>query len=309
MTQIHTAFGAKDPTPAIRVLLDRKIAVLETSAQRAVGDKTERLAVLNMPAEEAMELVASRRKRAPLRYAVTELLCTLGAASTKELCYFTGASPATLRSLEKSGILTLEKHEVLRRVRVEDVEPAGPVELNQEQEAAFRGLDRFCLRGEAGAALLYGVTGSGKTQIYIRLIQEVLARGQTAMVLVPEISLTPQLLRVFASHFGELVAVLHSSLRSGERYDEWKRVRSGRGPGGAGHPFRCFCPSGPHRADRCWTRSRRAAINQRTPPATMPGTWQNTAVSSIERCSFWAQPPRRWSPCTRPGRGATVCLP
>ena len=227
MTQIHTAFGAKDPTPAIRVLLDRKIAVLETSAQRAVGDKTERLAVLNMPAEEAMELVASRRKRAPLRYAVTELLCTLGAASTKELCYFTGASPATLRSLEKSGILTLEKHEVLRRVRVEDVEPAGPVELNQEQEAAFRGLDRFCLRGEAGAALLYGVTGSGKTQIYIRLIQEVLARGQTAMVLVPEISLTPQLLRVFASHFGELVAVLHSSLRSGERYDEWKRVRSG----------------------------------------------------------------------------------
>ena len=154
MTQIHTAFGAKDPTPAIRVLLDRKIAVLETSAQRAVGDKTERLAVLNMPAEEAMELVASRRKRAPLRYAVTELLCTLGAASTKELCYFTGASPATLRSLEKSGILTLEKHEVLRRVRVEDVEPAGPVELNQEQEAAFRGLDRFCLRGEAGAALL-----------------------------------------------------------------------------------------------------------------------------------------------------------
>ena len=106
MTQIHTAFGAKDPTPAIRVLLDRKIAVLETSAQRAVGDKTERLAVLNMPAEEAMELVASRRKRAPLRYAVTELLCTLGAASTKELCYFTGASPATLRSLEKSGILT-----------------------------------------------------------------------------------------------------------------------------------------------------------------------------------------------------------
>ena len=88
MTQIHTAFGAKDPTPAIRVLLDRKIAVLETSAQRAVGDKTERLAVLNMPAEEAMELVASRRKRAPLRYAVTELLCTLGAASTKELLLF-----------------------------------------------------------------------------------------------------------------------------------------------------------------------------------------------------------------------------
>ena len=140
----------RTPPPPSGVLLDREIAVLETSAQRAVGDKTERLAVLNMPAEEAMELVASRRKRAPLRYAVTELLCTLGAASTKELCYFTGASPATLRSLEKSGILTLEKHEVLRRVRVEDVEPAGPVELNQEQEAAFRRPGPALPPGEGG---------------------------------------------------------------------------------------------------------------------------------------------------------------
>lgn len=130
---------------------------------------------------------------------------------------------------------------MLRRVRVEDVEPAGPVELNQEQEAAFRGLDRFCLRGEAGAALLYGVTGSGKTQIYIRLIQEVLARGQTAMVLVPEISLTPQLLRVFASHFGELVAVLHSSLRSGERYDEWSGSVLAR-PGWCWAPVPLFLP-------------------------------------------------------------------
>ena len=250
MTQIHTAFGAKDPTPAIRVLLDRKIAVLETSAQRAVGDKTERLAVLNMPAEEAMELVASRRKRAPPGYAVTELLCTLGAASTKELLLFYRRLSRHAAISGKSGILTLEKHEVLRRVRVEDVEPAGPVELNQEQEAAFRGLDRFCLGGEAGAALLYGVTGSGKTQIYIRLIQEVLAKGQTAMVLVPEISLTPQLLRVFASHFGELVAVLHSSLRSGERYDEWKRVRSGAARVVLGTRSAVFAPSGPHRADR-----------------------------------------------------------
>ena len=250
MTQIHTAFGAKDPTPAIRVLLDRKIAVLETSAQRVVGDKTERLAVLNMPAEEAMELVASRRKRAPLRYAVTELLCTLGAASTKELCYFTGASPATLRSLEKSGILTLEKHEVLRRVRVEDVEPAGPVELNQEQEAAFRGLDRFCLRGEAGAALLYGVTGSGKTQIYIRLIQEVLARGADRHGTGPgDISDAPAAAGVRLPLWGAGGGApqLPAQRRA------VRRVEAGpfrRGPGGAGHPFRCFCPSGPHRADR-----------------------------------------------------------
>ena len=75
--------------------------------------------------------------------------------------------------------------------------------------------------------MLYGVTGSGKTQVYIRLIQKTLERGKGALVLVPEIVLTPQLLRIFTSYFGEQIAVLHSSLRAGERYDEWKRVRRG----------------------------------------------------------------------------------
>ena len=100
--------------------------------------------------------------------------------------------------------------------------------LNAEQQAAFEGLDALAAVGRPAAALLYGVTGSGKTQVYLRLIYEALARGRTAMVLVPEIALTPQLLRIFASHFGDDIAVLHSSLRAGERYDEWKRVRSGQ---------------------------------------------------------------------------------
>ena len=100
--------------------------------------------------------------------------------------------------------------------------------LNAEQQAAFEGLDALAAARRPAAALLYGVTGSGKTQVYLRLIYEALARGRTAMVLVPEIALTPQLLRIFASHFGDDIAVLHSSLRAGERYDEWKRVRSGQ---------------------------------------------------------------------------------
>ena len=107
-------------------------------------------------------------------------------------------------------------------------ERAAPPVLNAEQQAAFEGLDALAAAGRPAAALLYGVTGSGKTQVYLRLIYEALARGRTAMVLVPEIALTPQLLRIFASHFGDDIAVLHSSLRAGERYDEWKRVRSGQ---------------------------------------------------------------------------------
>ena len=227
MEQIRLAFGPQDPNPAIRRLTEAGVAQVETSTQRGVGDKTEKLAVLAIPAEDAMAMVTPRRKSAPLRYAVTELLCTLGAASAKELCYFTGASMPTIKSLEKSGILTLEQQEVLRRPVLEDVEPALPPVLNEEQQRAFEGLEKLSRQGKAAAALLYGVTGSGKTQVYIRLIQSVLEQGKTALVLVPEIVLTPQLLRIFASHFGTQVALLHSSLRAGERYDEWKRVRRG----------------------------------------------------------------------------------
>ena len=227
VTTLREAFGSKDPNPALKLLRDKGIITLETSASRGVGDKTEQVATLAVPAQEALDQAAARRKTAPLRYAVVELLCSIGAASTKELCYFTGASSATLRSLAKSGVITLERREVYRRVKVEGVEPASEPVLNEEQQAAFGGLNTLAAAGAPTAALLYGVTGSGKTQVYLKLIYETLRRGRTALVLVPEISLTPQLMRLFSAHFGEQIAVLHSSLRAGERYDEWKRIRTG----------------------------------------------------------------------------------
>ena len=227
MSRIREAFGTRDPNPAIHRLRQAGIVTLETTAQRGVGDKQALLAVLAMPAEEAMALMAPRRKTAPLQYAVTEQLCALGAAGAKELCYFTGATMSTLRGLARRGILSLERQEVLRRVSFEDVPPAqSPPVLNEEQQTALDGLEALSSKG-AAAALLWGVTGSGKTQVYIRLIQALLAQGRSALVLVPEIALTPQLMRIFASHFGKRIAVLHSALRSGERYDEWKRIRRG----------------------------------------------------------------------------------
>ena len=225
--QLRDAFGSRDPMPALKALVEKNVLTMETGATRAVGDKTSKVAVLAVPPDEAMAAVTPKRKTAPLRYSVMEMLCNLGSASVKELSYFTGASSATFRSLVKSGLITLEKEETFRRVEVSDVPEAQPVVLNQEQETVFRGLDDLARKGEAAAALLYGVTGSGKTQIYIKLIQKTLERGKTAMVLVPEIALTPQMLRIFTSHFGDRIAVLHSSLRMGERYDEWKRIRAG----------------------------------------------------------------------------------
>ncbi len=226
--QLREAFGTKDPGPALRSLVQKGVLTLSTSAERGVGDKREKWVRLALPAEEAMAQVSSRRKTAPLRYAVVELLAGIGEGSAKEVCYFTGAANATLKSLEKSGLIEIEEREAYRRPVSPALPTAGPIQLNVEQEEAFTALDTLAASGEVAVSLLYGVTGSGKTQVYLKLIQETLKRGKTALTLVPEIALTPQLMAIFTSHFGEEVAVLHSSLPAGERYDEWKRARSGK---------------------------------------------------------------------------------
>lgn len=218
-------FGQSDPARALRSLLEAGCIRLETSAQRGVGDKTEELAMLAVSAEEAQRAVEQGRSK--LRRAVVELLSTSGSASVKEIKYYTGATRKTLRELEKLGLVTLFRREVFRRPEAEQVLPQPRPVLNDEQAAAFQGLCRLMEQEKPACALLYGVTGSGKTEVYVNLIHHLLDRGKTALVLVPEIGLTPQLLARFAAQFGAQVAVLHSSLSAGERYDEWKRVRRG----------------------------------------------------------------------------------
>ena len=227
MRQVREAFGTADPNPAIRQLAEAGVICVETSAARGVGDKTEQVAVLAVPPEDAMAQISPNRSRAPLQYAVMEQLCAFGRVSVQELCYFTGASRTTVKALAKKGLLTLEKQEVFRRPELSAAEDAAPVTLNAQQQTAYEGLKALLEQDAAASALLYGVTGSGKTQVYIKLIFDALALGKTALVLVPEIALTPQLMRLFTSRFGRKVAILHSSLSAGERYDEWKRARSG----------------------------------------------------------------------------------
>ncbi len=226
--RIKAAFGAKSPNGALHLLQSRGILTLETSAQRGVGDKTEQVVYLAVSPEEALVAAEPQRRKAPQQYAVVELLAGIGEASVKEVCYFTGTSRTTVKTLEKKGLVCLETREVLRRPAsgAREADPA-PLRLNGEQQQAAEGLSRLLEEQKAAVALLYGVTGSGKTLVYLELIDRVLRRGRSAMVLVPEIALTPQLLETFTARFGDLVAILHSRLRAGERYDEWKRIRSG----------------------------------------------------------------------------------
>ena len=212
---------------AIQYLLRKKWIATQADFSRRLNDKTERIATLASSPEEAMEYAAHRPKSALMQKAVLELMCSVGSVSVKELCYFTGASAATVNRLEKLGYLTLSERPVLRCREIKPAQLDGPLVLNEEQAAAFEGLNHQRTEANPGVALLYGVTGSGKTSVYIKLIQACLDEGRSAMLLVPEIALTPQLLGLMAAYFGESVAVLHSSLSAGERYDQWKRVKSG----------------------------------------------------------------------------------
>ena len=199
----------------------------ETEAARKIGDKMRRMVSLAVSAEDALAMTEAKRRSAPARYEVVRLLAATGRASAADVCYFTGASTRTLKAMEKAGLLAFSEEEELRVPQATEVEPGAPIVLNGEQQAAYDGILSLMDSGKPEAALLHGVTGSGKTQVYLRLVQEALDRGKTAMVLVPEIILTPQMMRKFSSYFGSKVCMLHSSLRMTERYDQWKRIRRG----------------------------------------------------------------------------------
>lgn len=213
-------------TATLRELVDRRLLVSASSAIRKISDKLVRRVTLAVSPEEAMAAVEPKRKSAPLRYEVAKLLCAIGSGLSSDICYFTGASAPTLRSLERSGLVTFTQEEAFRIPRCEAVE-VGPILLNEEQQAAYDDILQLTETGEGACALLYGVTGSGKTSVYIRLLQEVVRRGKQGMILVPEIALTPQMMAKFSSYFGDKVVMLHSSLRMSERYDQWKRIRRG----------------------------------------------------------------------------------
>lgn len=213
-------------TAHLRCLVERGLVTEDTTSRRKISDKLVRRVTLAVAPEEAMAVVEPRRRSAPLRYEVVKLLCTVGSGLSSDICYFTGASMQTLKGLEKSGLVTFSQEEALRVPRTDSADGA-PIVLNQEQQAAYDGILAMSETGKPGCALLYGVTGSGKTAVYIRLLQEVVRRGRQGMILVPEIALTPQIMAKFSAYFGDKVVMLHSNLPMSERYDQWKRIRRG----------------------------------------------------------------------------------
>lgn len=187
-----------------------------------VKEKTIRIASLKMNAEEAKALL----KRAPKQAEVVEALKT-GAKPTAYLSEIIPGAGAAIAALHEKGIIDIADDRVRRAPSVDDNGRAHEdPPLMPGQQAAADELVHALDHG-GGRFLLHGVTGSGKTEVYIRLIREIFKRDKGAIVLVPEIALTPQMVGWFHARFGKSAAVIHSRLSQGERYDEWERIRSG----------------------------------------------------------------------------------
>lgn len=212
---------------ALRSMLPSGLWFDADGNQRA-KNKTVEITRLCISADEA-EIIADRKRlRSPCQAAILDQLCAFECLPSRELLMHSGAGRNSLLALRKAGIVELEKKEVYRRPEITAGELYELPALSEEQDAAFESLNSKAFSGVASAALLFGVTGSGKTSVYIHLIDRQLKAGRACILLVPEISLTPQMIHTFSSYFGDLVAVLHSSLSVGERFDEWKRVKSGK---------------------------------------------------------------------------------
>ncbi len=209
-------------------LVDKGCLEINDRFSRRVGDASVKMLRLNSSYLEAVG-TAAEQELTPKQRRVVSMLNEYGCASVKEIMYMTSCTQALISRMKKLGVVDEFENEILRDAIGKLGEQKDPktISLNDEQQAAYEGIMELVKAGQPSGALLYGVTGSGKTAVFFRLIDSALDCGKTAMLLVPEISLTPQMLKRFKTYFGSKVAVLHSSLSLGQRNDEFKRIRSG----------------------------------------------------------------------------------
>lgn len=235
VSQVEKVLGKKAAALVIGQFLRKGLITKTFQLERPrLGPKMVLHVQLAIAAERAKEEAARLRKRAPRQADVLEYL-----ASEREPIHYhdlmdqLSCSPAVVTALTRAGLVTVEEKAVRRDPIAHRTFPATfPLKLTPTQEAAWQEI-RATLRSAAergrtaSTFLLHGITGSGKTELYLQAIAEAVSSGRKGIVLVPEIALTPQTIDRFASRFPDRVAVLHSKLSPGEQFDEWQRIRQG----------------------------------------------------------------------------------
>ena len=194
--------------------------------KKAVEHKRVRLAL--HPVEAKNQLGAYERRHSTARAKLLRALLEEEELDWDLVTHKLGVSGSVIRAMEESGVVKVIRETQYRNPVSHLTSRGYGLTLNDEQQEAVDAVWSDYEKGIRSTYLIKGVTGSGKTQVYLRLIAHALETGKSAIVLVPEIGLTPQVLRQFAAQFGDLVAVLHSALSAGERYDSFKKIKTGR---------------------------------------------------------------------------------
>jgi primosomal protein N' (replication factor Y) len=232
ITALQAMLPAVLRSKTVKVIQENKDGEVEVDYQ--VTDKvTKKKIAMVKPIQSVGELVAGLEvlslRATKQREIIQFLISHPESLPLKELLDYCGTTRASVKSLEEAGVLQVEQQEVNRDpYQDRDFKRTEPLLLTPEQEKAYQSITSTIDQGEYKTFLMHGVTGSGKTEVYLQTISYVLNEGKEAIVLVPEISLTPQMVERFKGRFGDLVAVLHSRLSSGERYDEWRKIRQGK---------------------------------------------------------------------------------
>lgn len=234
------ALGLAADSPSLRELCQAGIVLKSQEARQKILDGRQVMVRLEDGIRELSDVTA---KITAKQRDVVQLLCETGEASVKEVCYFAAVGRTVIERLEKAHVVRCFTREIYRTsCQAPAQSDPAQIHLSEEQQQACKALCQLYDTGEAKGALLYGVTGSGKTEVFLRVIRHVLDRGRGAIVLVPEISLTPQTAARFRRYFGEDVAVLHSGLSMSERMDEWKRIKNGKARIAVGTRSAVFAP-------------------------------------------------------------------
>lgn len=220
-----------DAEAGVKYLLSKGLITRKTFINEKEKSKFETRVSLNIDRESAVDIAngdSEIKLRGKKQGEILKLLCEFCELTDKEIYERTESSKSALDALLKKDLVKIHRVEISRNPYKDIKKLDKPVDLSNDQRSAFEKIKELYLSGEAKAALLYGVTGSGKTSVIKKMIDEVVSRGQGVIVLVPEISLTPQTVALFCGYYGERVAVIHSGLSVGERFDTYKKIFDGK---------------------------------------------------------------------------------
>lgn len=205
---------------ALEIMVQKQALIKTMDAKRKMNDATEKW--VRIVHEEPPQKLTAKQKE------VYNLLYDVGAASVKEICYFTGVTQSVVDALVKKGVLCYYTKQIYRIPYKSVAAKSHEITLTDEQKKAYNGLLSDYKSNDAKVSLLYGITGSGKTQVFLKLADKVIEDKKGVIVMVPEIALTPQLISIFTARYGDKVAVFHSALSLGQRMDEWQRIKDGK---------------------------------------------------------------------------------